>query len=136
MHKVEQGREGAGEREGGHIPLDCPAKSTPEFHHIIALQLTSNYVSSQKAWTFELKSKGQFLLLNQGSRRNIWSMADPSSLSCFIRNQKLIFESNCLCIYFLCIWYLGSVRSLKNPNQKTKAIKKHQTLKLYMQDSI
>lgn len=68
-------------REGGHIPLGCPAKSTPEFHYIIALQLTSHYGSSQKAWTFEPASKGQFLPLNQGGRGNIWSVVDPSSLS-------------------------------------------------------
>lgn len=44
--KVEQGKGGNGSRgvegeggEGGHIPLGCPAKSTPEFHYVIALQL-------------------------------------------------------------------------------------------------
>lgn len=46
-HKVQQGKGGKGDgevvegegEEGGHIPLGCPAKSTPEFHYVIALQL-------------------------------------------------------------------------------------------------
>lgn len=117
-------RRGMAGREGGHIPLGCPAKSTPEFHYVIALQLTSHYGSSQKAWTFEPKSKGQFLPLNQGGRGNIWSMVDPSSVSWFIRNQELIFwEQLSLHLFSL---YLGSVRyrlkknKTKNPKPNPK----------------
>lgn len=109
-----------GQRAGGHVPLGHPAKPTPEFHYVIALQLTSNYVNSQKAWTFELRSRGQLLPLNQGGRGNIWSMVDPSSLSRFIRNQELIFGSNCLCIYFIYIWNMLSIRSLKQTNKQSK----------------
>lgn len=121
--KWSRGEGGMRGREGGHIPLGSPAKSTPEFHYVIALQLTSNYVSSQKARAFELKSKGQFLPLNRGGGGNIWSVVDPSSLSQFIRNQELIFANNCLCIYFLCIWYLRSVRCLAPPQQHFKKSK-------------
>lgn len=81
MDRLNARRRGMTGKEGGHIPLGCPAESTPVFHYIIALQLTSHYGSSQEAWTFEPKSKGQFLPLNQGGRGNIWSMVDPSSLS-------------------------------------------------------
>lgn len=89
VHKVEQGRGGKWGSKGGHIPFAHPGKSTPEFHYIIAIQLTSNYVSSQKAQTFELKSRGQFLLLNQGGRENICSMADPSL------HLNLLEKKNC-----------------------------------------
>lgn len=92
VHKAEQSRGGYWGSEGGHVPLGCPGKSTPEFHYVIALHLTSNYVSSQKAQTFELKSRGQILLLNQGDRENISSMADPSSCLDLLENKSCISD--------------------------------------------